>query len=286
MILTAGNINHDIQIVTDRLPRSHEKMVCSDTLSGPGGSAANTAHWLSVMGASVRMAGCVGSDTAGREQVKLLSDQGVDVSSVLTVEAATGLAVVLSMHNEKRMIKVPGANAAAVTADDLGAFLEDVTIVYLSGDNESLMGSICQRAEKAGIRVVLGGTTTASEKLLAMANGAILNHDEAREITGLDKPVDAIAALDLEMAAITLEGGGCLVTKGIESQLVPLPSVIPVDRTGGGDAFAAGFLAALERGMPVTAAGQWGNILASEVIMARGARPAIAIPSALDPPAG
>jgi fructokinase len=46
-----------------------------------------------------------------------------------------------------------------------------------------------------------------------------------------------------------------------------------VDTTGAGDAYAAGFLAALTQGHPLAQAGRWGSIAAAEVIGHFGARP-------------
>ena len=46
-----------------------------------------------------------------------------------------------------------------------------------------------------------------------------------------------------------------------------------VDTTGAGDAYAAGFLAALTRGLPLPECGRWGSVAAAEVISHFGARP-------------
>ncbi|UCF89660.1 MAG: hypothetical protein JSV70_05685 [bacterium] len=56
---------------------------------------------------------------------------------------------------------------------------------------------------------------------------------------------------------------------------------VPVDRTGGGDAFAAGFLSGLVMGLDVRECGRRGNELAGRVIMEVGARPDITIPENL-----
>ena len=111
-----------------------------------------------------------------------------------------------------------------------------------------------------------------------VVDGFILNSDEVRTLTGLEDPVEGIRALDASLAAVTLPAGGCLVARGVEVLDVPSPALDPVDRTGGGDAFAAGFLAGLLKERDVAECGKWGNALAAKVIMEKGARPAITLP--------
>ena len=53
----------------------------------------------------------------------------------------------------------------------------------------------------------------------------------------------------------------------------PVRSVTPVDATGAGDQFAAGFLYGLATGQSLETCGRMGNIAAAEVIGHIGARP-------------
>ena len=110
-----------------------------------------------------------------------------------------------------------------------------------------------------------------------MVDGFILNSDEVKELTGMEDPEDGIRALDTSLAAVTLPSGGCLVSEGVEVTHVPSPELEPLDRTGGGDAFAAGFLVGLYNGLTVVEAGKLGNRLAALVIMEMGARPEIGV---------
>jgi len=58
-----------------------------------------------------------------------------------------------------------------------------------------------------------------------------------------------------------------------ETVTVPVKAVTPVDATGAGDQFAAGFLYGLATGAPLQVAGRMGCIAAAEVIGHYGARP-------------
>jgi sugar/nucleoside kinase (ribokinase family) len=63
-----------------------------------------------------------------------------------------------------------------------------------------------------------------------------------------------------------------LIQKGQQVQ-VPVKKVVPVDATGAGDQFAAGFLYGFTTGRPLEVCGQMGVIAASEVIGHIGPRP-------------
>jgi sugar/nucleoside kinase (ribokinase family) len=78
-----------------------------------------------------------------------------------------------------------------------------------------------------------------------------------------------------EIAALTRsEKGSVIVAGDDELHVIDAEPVAHVaDSTGAGDAYAAGFLFGLTRGMPLAACGRIGGIAAAEVISHVGARP-------------
>jgi sugar/nucleoside kinase (ribokinase family) len=64
-----------------------------------------------------------------------------------------------------------------------------------------------------------------------------------------------------------------IIMRGGERIDVPVARLTPVDTTGAGDQFAAGFLYGLATGAPLDVAGRMGCIAAAEVITHYGARP-------------
>ena len=71
----------------------------------------------------------------------------------------------------------------------------------------------------------------------------------------------------------TRSGESVIVIRAGERVEVPVQRVTPVDATGAGDQFAAGFLYGLATGQPITGAARMGIIAAREVIGHVGARP-------------
>jgi len=272
MILVVGNINYDILFPLDRLPGPHEKMVCHDALAGFGGSAANTAYWLARTGTRVALAGAVGRDTLGQAHLAALRDSGVDTRGVQTADATSGAAVIFALGRDKRMVRAPGANLLGKTDPGL---LAEADLIYLSGGDTKTLAGYAALARERNATVVCGWHGAMESSVAGFADGFILNLDELRMATGVEDPEEGIRALDSKIAAVTLPTGGCLVSEGIDVIEVPAAELDPVDRTGGGDAFAAGFLGGLARGAGVARCGKWGNAFAQAVIMGMGARPDI-----------
>jgi sugar/nucleoside kinase (ribokinase family) len=81
------------------------------------------------------------------------------------------------------------------------------------------------------------------------------------------------AARDAGTVVCTRSGHDVVLVRGEEEAVVPVTEITPVDATGAGDQFAAGFLYGYATGAPLSVAGRMGCIAAAEVISHMGARP-------------
>lgn len=81
------------------------------------------------------------------------------------------------------------------------------------------------------------------------------------------------AARDAGIVVCTRSGDEVILVRGAETATVPVRRVVPVDATGAGDQFAAGFLYGLATGQALAACGRMGCVAAAEVISHFGARP-------------
>lgn len=84
----------------------------------------------------------------------------------------------------------------------------------------------------------------------------------------------AAAARDCETVVCTRSGDPVVLIRGGERVEVPVQTVTPVDATGAGDQFAAGFLYGYATDRSLEEAGRMGVIAAAEVIGHIGPRPA------------
>lgn len=143
-VLSVTALNYDYIYSVDRIEPDHE-VASYDTTSAAGGSGANTAVALALLGATTVLAGIVGNDEKGRLLRQSLQQTGVDSSQLLTSSSAdgvTGEAIVFAarVRNGGRMIVVsPGVNnefAATVRStdgfDSLKAAARSARIVHLS----------------------------------------------------------------------------------------------------------------------------------------------------------
>jgi sugar/nucleoside kinase (ribokinase family) len=82
-----------------------------------------------------------------------------------------------------------------------------------------------------------------------------------------------LAAGDSGLIVCTRSGHDVALVKGNDHASVPVTEITPVDATGAGDQFAAGFLYGLATGADLATSGRMGCVAAAEVISHYGARP-------------
>ena len=101
------------------------------------------------------------------------------------------------------------------------------------------------------------------------------NEAEIRALWETDDTEAALAktAEICPLVVCTRSGDGVTLVRGEERVDVPVEKVVPVDATGAGDQFAAGFLYGLATSRDLETCGRMGNICAGEVIRHIGPRP-------------
>src|SRR5262249_14434731 len=95
-ICVIGSANLDMTMALPRLPRPGETVAGGTLLVDRGGKGANQAAAARMLGAEVRMIGCVGRDGGGGQIREGLVQLGIGVEGLMTVpDAATGTALIL-----------------------------------------------------------------------------------------------------------------------------------------------------------------------------------------------
>ncbi|HKL04868.1 MAG TPA: adenosine kinase, partial [Roseovarius sp.] len=112
-------------------------------------------------------------------------------------------------------------------------------------------------------------------KLLGELDFVIGNEHEWKSLFETDDLGAALeqAASESGLIVCTRSGHDVVITEGDESISVPVTPITPLDTTGAGDQFAAGFLFGLATGKSLEVSGRMGCIAAAEVITHYGARP-------------
>jgi fructokinase len=197
--------------------------------------------------------------------------------------------ILVTPDGQRTMNTFLGACVAFGVEQVDAAVVGDAAVTYLEGylfDEPAAQAAFRRAAavaHAAGRRVALSLSDAfcvdrhrAAFRELVHAHVDILFANEA-EICSLYECNDfadaaALARREVALVALTRSEQGSLVLRGAESVAVPAEPTRLVDTTGAGDAYAAGFLAALTAGRGLAACGRLGSIAAAEIISHYGAR--------------
>jgi sugar/nucleoside kinase (ribokinase family) len=265
-VLCAGIVVADhISSPITHLPAAGELVLADQLVLTIGGCAANVAVDLVKLGVPARVAGCVGDDVFGRVVADMLRDRQVDVSG-LRIRAGMSTSQTLIVNvagQDRRFIHTFGANAA-FEAGDIPLDGPDGGVLYLGGYllmdrlRPADLAGVFARARQKGMKTVLDVVTPGPadylpllEPVLPEVDVFLPNDHEAQLITGLGDPLaqaELFHRLGAQTAIITQgERGSVLVGPGLKLRAGAFP-VTFVDGSGGGDAFAAGYIDGLLRG--------------------------------------
>lgn len=270
------------------IPRAGTLLETSAISLSIGGCAANVAADLSRLGCAAGVAGAIGRDRMGRIVRDLLEETGVDCSALVELPGyQTSETLVVNVQGEdRRYIHCVGASAgydgSLVTEQEL----RGIRALYVGG---FLLGALrpeevtrmFRLARAQGIRTVLDIVLSRSEQsleplrhVLPWTDVFLPNTDEAAVLTGHADPVAqarTFRELGAETVVITCgRDGAVLLSPRLEARAGAF-SFPTVDGTGTGDAFDAGFIAAILNGADEREALAWGSAAGGSCATAMGA---------------
>jgi sugar/nucleoside kinase (ribokinase family) len=219
-----------------------------------GSSSAICAVGLARLGRPVSFVSLVGTDPWGDYCVNVLRDAGVDVTHVTRdPSVATGITVSLTSPAGRGLVTYPGATAALTPArlpDQLftGRRHLHVSSFFLQSGMRGSWRAIVRRAREVQWTVSLDSGCDPEDawcadvrELATMVDVFLPNDVELARITGCSDVCMALAALDNghTRTIVKLGAAGCMTLVDGQPLVVAPP---PVDTTGAGDSFNAGFL--------------------------------------------
>ncbi|WP_075291008.1 ribokinase [Pararhizobium arenae] len=289
MITVFGSINMDLIATTPRLPKPGETLAGTGFTTAAGGKGANQALAATRAGATVRMAGAVGSDAFATDALALMKDAGTDLSAVKVVDDATGTAhILVGGDGENVIIVVASANGKVSTEDALAAVAamekDDTLVLQLEVPAPSIEAAL-SAAKKAGIRSIINiaPLTSDAARLGRMADIVVANETEFELLAGKSglASEDRIA----EMRRLHDETGQTIiVTLGAEGVVALRDGTLhtakglkiePVDTVGAGDTFCGYLAASLDAGLDFEKALRRAAVAGSLACLKPGAQPAI-----------
>jgi 2-dehydro-3-deoxygluconokinase len=267
------------------------------------GDTLNTAWYMRALsrrsGLAVRYVTAVGDDPMSDEMLRFIEGAGIDTSSIRRIEGrAPGLYMISLDGFERSFTYWRDTSAARLLADDpaaldtaLGgvraAYFSGITLAILSPDSRETLFSALARVRASG--GVVAFDPNVRRRLWPSED--VLRETLVRGYTAstlalptFSDEADLFADRSIREAARRVSGYGvsemvikdgprpCLVSAGGSMTMVPGISVErPVDTTGAGDSFNAGYLSARLSGHEPVEAARRGHLVAARVIGVPGA---------------
>ena len=253
-ILVAGELNVDLVLQGySSFPTPGREVLVDDVELTLGSASAICAAGLAKLGNLVTFAGKLGRDSWGDLCVRRLEELGVDLRLVIRdPNIKTGITVSISSPRDRALVTYLGSIAELRAGDIDPAILPEFDHLHVSS-------FFMQNALRPGLLELLrlahqNGLTTSLDP------GFDPSEQWGRDLLEVLREVDVFFPNEVELAAITgeadakkaidtLENGRTITVaklgaKGcmMRSIYVPAFAVQPVDTTGAGDSFNAGFL--------------------------------------------
>ncbi|HEY6286924.1 MAG TPA: ribokinase [Ktedonobacteraceae bacterium] len=271
MILVVGSLNMDEVVHVPRPPVLGETLLGAGSLKlVPGGKGANQAVSMARLGASVAMAGRVGTDPFGGQLLDALMADKIDTGLIIVdQQEASGVAFIfLTPDGDNAIIVASGANMrVGQDREQLTNIFEAIAqaralVLQLEIPIETVT-TLITAGHSAGIPVVLNFAPAQplAWEILRQLQVLIVNEIEAGFLSGtqIDNQVDAgIAATMIQkqgipQVVVTLGARGAVLASddgngNMQTLYQPAPIVKAIDTTAAGDCFVGAFTVALTEG--------------------------------------
>ena len=241
-----------------------------------GGDAFNVASNLSALGTETTLYSAVGEDAFGAFALDYAEKLGVSTQWIKTTDGPTSVtAVLIHPDGERSFVVQRGASHELKERQISDDLLRQYDLLYIGSacgipglDGEGLT-KLLHRAKVLDCKTAMDITGNPTRRSAAQLLPALPNLDfflpsayEAMDLSGRDSPgkaADYFHEKGVPVVAVKMGGQGALLSAGGKQEVFPAYEGPVVDTTGAGDAFVAGFLAALSRGESLPGCVQIGN---------------------------
>ena len=259
----------DLVFFGEKIPVEGETILGKNFVIGPGGKGSNQAVAAAKAGAKTFFISNIGDDQFGSMATEIYKNSGVDYSNVIiSKDHSTGAAgILVNEGTGANAINVfPGA-AGAITIEDIDKAEEaiknsSIFLTQLEAPKDVVTYAL-KKAHSLNVKTILNPAPAAEidESLFSMIDYFTPNETEASFYvdhnveTHEDAEKAAMQLLEkgIKNVVITLGEKGAFFASNDEKFSLPIANLSNpvVDTTGAGDAFNAGFAAALTEGQNI-----------------------------------
>jgi sugar/nucleoside kinase (ribokinase family) len=259
--------------------------------TAPGGSSANTLACVSALGGDAVFLGKIGDDHHGTVYEQSTVDAGVSSRLTRHKSGTTGHAITFITPDSERTFATHLGSSLHFRRDDvLDDDIRGSRILHIEGYQledpelkqtcvhamDVARGSACKVSIDLADPALIGRNLEPIRDLVReYADIIFVNELEARAFTGTDDEERALSEIyDIcEVAVVKLGDRGSLIKADGRVIRVPAWPVTVVNTNGAGDAYAAGILFSIARGIDLERAGRIAAYVAAQVVAGVGARP-------------
>lgn len=287
-IVCAGILCADVLGKTiDQLPQKGKLSLVSNISLEIGGCAANVAIALSKIGLDATIVGKIGDDSLGQFLKDTLEKEHVNIEGLRidpSVSTAASM-VMISSDGERSIIHSLGANQHFNFEDIDLSVVASARILLIAGTflMPSFDGAgteaLLKYAQDKGVLCCMDTAWDSTGEWMGKIRTALPyldwfmpSYDEACALTGETDPpkiAEALLRTGVKNVIIKLDAGGCYMKTAADSGAV-IPAydkVVPVDCSGAGDSFCAGFLAGLYHGWDLRTCASFANAVGAHCIV-------------------
>ncbi|MEP3674047.1 adenosine kinase [Sulfitobacter sp.] len=265
-----------------------------DRVQTPGGAVANTIAGVGALGLNTAFIGRVHDDGLGQFYAKAMTDNGIDFvnAPVAGGDRPTSRSMIFVTPDGERSMNTYLGISTGLSSDDVPADVAgNAKIMFLEGylfDEDAGKTAFREAARAAKAGGGMAGITISDPFCVERHRADFLqmieheldfvigNEAELKslfETDNLEQAMTRTAAI-CPIMVCTRGGDGVTLIRGGERVDLPAPErITPVDATGAGDQFAAGFIYGLATGQSLETCGRMGNLCGAEVISHIGPRP-------------
>ena len=255
-----------------------------------GGSCPNTIITLASLGVFSTLAGKVGNDIFGTMYQQRLQELNVKDELAYCDEHTGSSIILISPDSERTMNTYLGANRLYQKEDVREQTVKQADFFHFTGymwDTQSQKDAVMHAldiAKKAGTKVTfdiadpfaVGRNRDTFLSLISdYADVVFANSEEARILFDNYDAYECCKSMGKLCDTAIVKNGKQGSFISFHKNVVKIPvqgPVVPIDTTGAGDVYAAGFLYGLCYGMGIEKSGYIASVLAGEIIRQRGAQ--------------
>lgn len=239
-----------------------------------GGNTGNNAVGLSRLGLKVAMVGALGSGFSDKMVLENLQKEKVDTRFVKQLPVESGFGVVINYQEERTILSYYPSMDNGFEVDS------DVTSdwIYLTTAGKNYLEFYDQAiswAKQHNTKIAFNpGSRQIKEnkinEVLSHTNLLFINTEEANELLKKDllpkELTRELARLGPKVVIVTDGPAGAYCFDGQKDYFAPIIDSPVVERTGAGDAFGSGFMAAIIYGKSIEEAMLWGSKNSASVL--------------------